>query len=196
MSKKVINSIVEESGHKSLSKLTDAVIFEPTPTQLRLKAKFWERFGSGPFAAGHSESISGDLVAQVTNSRKLTDWWSKPGFRDWFLDTQEETFQVKALFGMALGELQKLILNPETQDGAKVQALKLIMEINDKMPNKNKEKFLDEHVGKMDKAQLDASTTDAAIEFLTRKGIKVVQESVIDVKSEESRSEDKDKTDQ
>ena len=187
MSKKVINSIVKESGKKSLTKLADTAIFEPTPQMQRLKVKFWERFGSGPFSAGHQGSIGEDLVSQVTNSRRIIDWWRIGGFKDWFLDTQEETIRVKTLFNLALTELEKLILNPETQDSAKVQGLKLIMEINDKMPSRHKEKFMDEHIGKMDKAQLDSSTTDAAIDFLQRKGIKVVKEEIIDVKKKEDK---------
>jgi len=183
MSKKVLNSIVEQSGSKSLSKLADAAVFEPTPTQQKMKARFWERFGSGPFSAGHGGTITADLAEEITKSRAVKNWWAKPGFKDWFLDTQEETIQVKALFSMAVNELQKIILNPETQDSAKVNAIKLIMEINDKMPSRHKEKFMDEAVGKMDKNQLEAAAMDAAMDLLKRKGIKVVQEEVIDVKT-------------
>ena len=93
MGKKPINTIVKQSGQKTLPALADKVIFTPTPRQKQVKARFWVRFQPGPFS--NPESLTLAEIQRVTGVSGLKEWWPEPGFQDGFRKASPLTSPVR-----------------------------------------------------------------------------------------------------
>ena len=190
--KHIINSNVEDEASlttvesKTVTKLADNILFEPTATQSKIKAKFWSRYHPGPFDSPSDGKITLATALEVTGSTSLRKYWSQPGFREWFLNRDEEREKLKYLFNKALDSAEKILDNPEANPNAKANIIKMLAEMNGFMGKKQIEKFADDDINKMSEKQLK--------EFLTKKGVKVVQENIIDASTTtaDTKKEDSD----
>ena len=177
--KKPINTLVKESGKKSLAKLADSVLYAPSPSQQKAKARFFNRFESSPFLS--LDSITAVQAMEITGIRSIKDWWSKPGFKDWFLNRNEAGEKLEYLFSLALDTAEQILRDPEAQTNAKVQMIKIAAELADKMPSKHKEKFADKEIGEMNPERLNEFLDKAVVDYIKRKGLKLVEETTINV---------------
>ena len=168
--KKEINTIIEQSEEKSLSDLADKVIFTPTKRQRQVKAKFWSRFQPGPFA--NPDTLSMADVMAITRASSLKEWWSKDGFKEWFMNREEAREKLEYLFMKALDTAEDIMDDPAAQASAKVNAIKVVAELANKFPSKQVEKFADDEINKMDEKQLRV--------YLEKKGLVIREEKVIE----------------
>jgi len=173
MGKKTLNTTLEESPQGQVTKLADKVIFEPTSSQAKVKARFWTRFRPGPLTAGR---LTMDKVLEVTNSAGIRKWWHEPGFVEWFMNKEEERERLKYLFNKGLDMVERIIDDPDANANAKANLFKMLAEMNGHLGKKPVEKFADEEVAKMSEDQLAA--------FIEKKGFKFVKENIINVGSE------------
>jgi chemotaxis regulatin CheY-phosphate phosphatase CheZ len=176
VSKKVIKTVIEDSGSKNLPDLAGRVIYTPTPRQRQVKAKFWVQFVPGPFA--DPDNLSMAEVIRVTGTSSLKEWWPEAGFKEWFMNREEAREKLEYLFMKALNTAEDILDDPNAQANAKVQMIKVIGELANKFPNKQQERFVDEDINKMDEKQLK--------HYLEQRGVSVKQdtEQVIDVQPE------------
>jgi hypothetical protein len=188
MSKKIINTPITEktdteiskkaNDSKQLTQLADKVIFTPSKTQQKVKARFWTRFTPGPFANPNKIPLA--LAQEVTGSASLKKWWDEPGFLEWFVNREEARERLEYLFMLALGTAEDLLTDEKAQASAKVNMIKVLAELANKFPSKTQEKYLDDDINKMDEAELKM--------YLEKKGIVIKQEQVLDVSSEEPKT--------
>jgi hypothetical protein len=170
------------STPKETRALASEVLFKPTKPQQRIKARFWSRFESGPFSSSPSSITAAD-VSKLTGSTSISRWWGKPGFREWFLNKSENEERLQGMFETSLDSLEEILMNPEARPSEKISAAKLIAELSGKLNKKSETKFADEAINNMSEKQLK--------DFLARKHVRVVEETVIDVgpKTEEAESQ-------
>ena len=161
---------------KTTKKELDAALFEPAVSDEKLKARFWEKF-HGRASMVDPSSLTASEIAKVTGSTTISKKWSKPGFKEWFLNQDEERQKIRFLFNKGLSVAEDMLLNPETNANAKVNLIKMLAEITGHLNKGNHaEKFADEAIGKMSQDQLE--------DYLKNKGVKITTETIIDTKAE------------
>ena len=166
------NPDVRSPAVQDLKSLQSQVIFTPTSVMSRVKAQFWTRFEPGPLAS--VDNITLAIAKEVTKSATIKKWWSQPGFPEWFSNRQEEKERLKYLFNKSLDSLEQILDNPDANPNAKANIIKMLAEMNGYMGKKTETKFADEEIGKMSEGQLK--------QYLRKKGVKLVEETVVDVK--------------
>lgn len=179
---------LSQEGAKDIKEMSKDVIFSPTAMMERIKAKFWTNFVPGPF--NDKDNLSAVDVASVVKSAKINEWWSLPGFVDWFMNRQEEKEKLKYLFNKSLSTLERILDNPEVNANAQVNAIKILAEMNGFLIKGGnlQQKFADDHLNQMTAKELEAMLEKQALDYIKAKGLKLVEEKVIDI--------DKSKTDE
>ena len=115
----------------------DLAGYSPSLEEQRTKAKFWVR--------ARKQGVERDEVTlatglSLTGDARLTTWWGKPGFSTWFAnDTEFEEEMEYLVYRMPFYLLSVLEDDSEKSSGAKVNALKLLAEIANKMPVRHKQ---------------------------------------------------------
>lgn len=142
--------------------VVDDIIFKPTYDQVQIKAAFWAKFSTNPLVDVHNIGLT--TVQKFVSDARIDRWWHVYGFKEWFLNEEEFSQRALALAHLAVEALEDILLNPDANPSARVNAAKLSMEIANKMPQKwQKVQYLDDQVQKMDQAQLE--------QFLRQKGL-------------------------
>lgn len=162
MGKKVLN----KSAMTELVEHAQDLLFMPTAPQRKLKASFWAKYRD--HAAFSSENITKALVAQLTNSSQLDKWWGLPGFREWFLNADEHKERLEYLYSLCLDAAENILVDPDANQNAKVQMIKVVSELANKVPSRKEEKYLDADIQGMDEKQLK--------KYLEKRGVKLVKE--------------------
>lgn len=149
---------------KELTELSEKLLYEPSATDRKLKAKFWSRHQGNPIIS--SELITLPEVSAVVNSARVKELWAKPGFREWFLNQDENRERIEYLFTLALDRAEKVLLDDSMQGSAHVNMIKVLGELANKFPSRyQQEKFTDDEINRMNDMQLRA--------WLERRGVQV-----------------------
>lgn len=191
MPKKPINSQIDSPlsnsvgdapapTHKDVPALAEKAIFSPSVSMKKVKARFWLRYQPGPFTS--PSSINAAEIARLTGSTGIKDWWGKPGFKDWFLNKDEQKEKLHYLFDKSLASLEQILDNPDANPGAKINAIKMLAEMTGHLGKKPEQKFADESIEQMSESQL--------LEFIKKNSIKLVEEKIIETKANKPREED------
>jgi hypothetical protein len=152
------------SNLSNIAALVEDMVYVPTPTQRQVKAAYWAVWGDNPTT--DSNSITLAAVMQITNDGRVSKWWSQPGFREWFTNRDEFRQRTEYLAHIALDTLEQLLVDPDANASARVNAAKLLLEATDKMPRKYaKEKLLDERINRMGPHELQ--------QWLDRQGVTI-----------------------
>lgn len=187
MSKEVKNSVTPEPS-TGLKDLAEAVLFTPNPAHKKLKGKFWSRFMPGPLI--NIDSMSAVDAIEITKDPRLQKLWSQPGFKDWFLNRDENRERLEYLFTLALDTAEEILSNPDTNPGARVNMVKVVGELANKFPNKwQQEKFTDDEINKMSELQLKSWLERKGVLLDRPKPIQLPIGEVINVDSSEEDSE-------
>lgn len=143
-----------KKNSETIASVVEDVIFKPTYEQVQVKAAFWTKFSSSPLIDTNKITLS-HVQKFVTDSR-IDRWWQIFGFREWFLNEDEFQERALSLAYLALSSLENVLIDPDCNPNAKVNAAKLIIEVANKMPQRwQKTMYIDDHIQKMDKAQLE-----------------------------------------
>lgn len=123
--------------NKILAAAQTDLVFAPTPDMRRAKAAFWSKFADSPMLAADSLTLAS--VQQVASDKRLTKWWSLPGFAEWFQNKEEFRERLEYLADIALDSLEQVLTDPDSNPSAKVASAKLVLEAASKMPKKDAE---------------------------------------------------------
>lgn len=188
MSKEIRNSQIEDTNIKlsqvndlgsKLSELSDTVIFQPTPAQKKLKAKFHSRFIPGPLTDLNNLSLSDAL--EITGDSRLRKLWEQPGFKEWFANRDENRERLEYLFTLALDTAEEILTSETAQASAKVNMVKVLAELANKFPNKYaQEKYVDEEINRMSELQLTTWLSRRGVELPAAKPRNIESIEVID----------------
>lgn len=138
--------------------LANDLTYIPNPEQRKVKESFWVRFTENPVCEPTHITLS--IVLQLVGDPRLDRWWNHPGFKEWFRNQEEFRERAATMAHLALDTLQSILLNELAQPSARVNAAKLVLEISQKMPQKQAEiRYRDDSIGKMSKSQLEAFLT-------------------------------------
>lgn len=142
-----------------LSKLSavsrDLTVHVPTNDQKRAKATFWSTFSSGEVQV--PDPIDRSTALKYGGDRRLSGWWDLPGFPDWFTTAAEFTQRIEYLTSLALDGLEDVLKDNMANASAKINAIKLIMELGHKLKSPQEESsFLDKEISRMDRKQLES----------------------------------------
>lgn len=174
-------------GKKTQDAVTD-LLFTPSMAQRKVKAAFWIIHNENPIIS--KDKINMAYIIQQVDDGRIRNWWGVPGFQDWFLNKEEVRQRIEYLFDVAMDQAEVMLLDQSTQPSAKVNLIKLLSELADKMPAKSKEiKFLDASIEKMDAAQLDEYIKKQAALGMGEDKIHMPREDKIDMPGENSEKD-------
>jgi len=145
------------------------LIYVPTPTERKLKAKFWTRAAENPLVNLNGASITLTSVKQMTGGgAQLDAAWKKPGFQTWFTNPDDGRAKLEYLFDLGLDALEELLMNPDPKtSSAKVNALKLLAELTGRYVKGKQGHIggLGEAIAQADKASLEALFESAGLKI-------------------------------
>lgn len=154
---------MSDSQSTTISKLAEVmseVVFLPTPEQRRVKAVLWTQLTDNP--AYDPSRLSKELAVQLTGDHRVGKWWQhEAGFKDWLQNKDEFRQRLEYLTQLALDALESVLVDSDPKSsGAKVSAAKLLMEVANKMPQRNaRELYHDERIQKMSAQELRSYIT-------------------------------------
>lgn len=177
-----------------ITQIMDDLIFIPNIEQRKIKAAFWAKYSNAPQV--DVSKITPQIVQKMVEDTRVVKWWCMYGFREWFLNEDEFRQRSEYLAHLAQDTLEQIMLDPDANHNAKVNAAKLAIEVANRMPQKwQKTVYLDDSIQKMDQAQLE--------QFIRQKSLVVPEEKIYESSTIEESSpvasdigtEDRDITD-
>jgi hypothetical protein len=136
------------------SELPEEVSFLPAPIHQQLRAQFWARFAPSPFES--KENITLATAQNYVNDSRLKRYWGTPGFKEWFCRQNENMERLEYLWSIGLDAAETILRDQTGQAGPKIQLLKLIAEVTNKLPKaKSEERFSDDKINKMNEDELN-----------------------------------------
>lgn len=148
---KVPKNSLDKTGVKNLSSMTEDLLFLPNPRHRQVKARFWARYDS---LMAPVDKLTASAVIQITEEPVVARWWSLPGFKEWFLNQDEARERLEYLYMLALDTAESVLANPDSNDNAKVQMVKVIAQLAGKEPRG--QVYADDDIQKMGPEQLRA----------------------------------------
>jgi hypothetical protein len=144
-------------------------LYKPTPIERRGKSIFWTKTLENPLL--DTRTLSGAKLVQITGISALQNSWSKPGFREWFVNQGEYRERLHYLFDLALDAAESVLLNEDPKaQSARVNMIRVISELANKFPNKyEKETVETRAIAKLSKGELEL--------YLERQGIKLTMDA-------------------
>jgi hypothetical protein len=139
---------------KVLAVASQDVVFAPTPEMRRAKAAFWASLDGTP-DGDLAENMTLAAATQMGGDRKLSRWWSMPGFSDWWQNKEEFKQRMEYLAQLALDTLEGVLSDPDANTTAKVNSAKLVLEAANKMPKKQAEESVDHKLAGMSRNELE-----------------------------------------
>jgi hypothetical protein len=140
---------------QALAKSNDVMEFSPSEAHRRAKSNFWSYFAAGESLPPTSVDVL--LATKYAGDRRVSEWWYLDGFQAWFSNKDEFRQRVEFLADLALDELYLLIKSPNTAAPAKVAAIRMIMDVGQKLAAKGpKEETAENKIGRMSKEELES----------------------------------------
>lgn len=128
------------------------IVYVPTDLERRCKAEFWVKWLDGP--SRKTDTLTAAAVAQVLGKQTLNQSWSKPGFKDWFLNGDSFRISVEQ-YCMEAVEITRQIMYNSEKDSDKLKAARTFMELGKKFETSKKEIVVaDAQIQKMDITEL------------------------------------------
>jgi hypothetical protein len=186
----------QESLGAALPALAEELVYRATPAERRLKARFWAALADNPLV--DPKSVTLEQARSLTSSERLAKLWPLPGFRDWFLNSDEHRARLEYLFDLALDAAEQVLTNEDPKaQSARVNMVKVIGDLAGKFPRNSKspEGGLAGAIGQMDRAQLEAYLTKQGVtlQLTASKGVPPVPPSnptIIDATIIEDKKDD------
>lgn len=173
-----------DQANNLLSEGVDELIYRPTDSDRRMKAKLITSLADNPLL--DIDTITPMQVRHLIKSDCFTAKWDKQGFKNWLLNKQEHTEKLEYLFSLALGAAEEILLNTDPKaQSARVNMIKLVAELSRKMPSKDDGTGgIAKAITQMDKAQLELLLSKGGVDvklLATGSSKKVKMDDVVDV---------------
>lgn len=156
----------KSSQGKELKKLATELIYTPTTSERKLKAKFWAKAAENPLISlGEGQSVTLEQVRKMAGGgAKLEKAWANTAFRNWFLDIEDGKAKLEYLFDLGLDAIEGLLLSDDPKtSSAKVNALKLLADLTGKLKKADNSNGLQKAIASADKASLEALFESAGL---------------------------------
>ena len=138
--------------------MTQQILFSPAPKHRALKAVFLVAIRHLPPEPSYSLA----RIEQLCPGLDLGQYWSLPGFEEWFTNVNEFAEMAELAAFMALQTCMDVRANSEEKGQARVTAAKLAVEVADKLPKGKPVSMLPQKIKDMDEDQLKALIAQAA----------------------------------
>lgn len=129
--------------------------FTPTTAQRQAKGAYWSHF----FSTGDSapEVIDPAVAARYSGYNEILEWWSLPGFTEWFSNGEEFRQRVEYTANLALDVLQAVLSDIQARPGERLQAAKMALEVASKFPraSASTERYTDQRIAEMGRKELE-----------------------------------------
>lgn len=138
--------------------------YKPMPRDRELKAKFWVRAESDPLGITDVSQTRAN-VERLCQAKVIN--WEQPGFQDWFFNKDEYRQKLEYSVALALDALNDVLVNTDPKvQGARVQAIKVAMDLAGRSQQKSPSIQINQQVGQqiqsMNRAELEAYVQKAA----------------------------------
>jgi len=142
------------SMDKKLEKTIMDLVYTPSHTERRVKAAYIASLEENP-VLGDQPTIAS--VSALTGDSRIAKWWSKPGFKEWFLNKDEFRQKVEYLATAALDTIEEIMADGDANPSSRIAAAKLMMEAARKLPKAgdNGGKFADDRINEMTQKELE-----------------------------------------
>jgi hypothetical protein len=143
-------------AQKHFENIVSSLHFEATPAQRDAKSAFWLAMDENPIVDLNAISVAG--IVQLVDQPKIEEWWTKAGFSSWFMNREEFRMKLESATFTAISILQDIMLDPDANPSARVNAAKLVIEASGKNLSRNPvvEEVSDSKIQKMSEKELDA----------------------------------------
>ncbi len=132
----------------------EEVMFDPTPAMRAAKTAFWVKYDEAPML--DIDQVNPTMAASLSGCRTVANWWKRPGFEDWFKNKSEWKQRIEYLALLSLEVAEEILTDKRAPAAAKVNLIKALNELANKMPAKSKEiKLLDQQIADMDETKLN-----------------------------------------
>lgn len=139
-----------QSLNNLLAGTRDVIVFQAEPAHRRAKSNFWTHFTGSNGSVAPPEDLATAL--RYGADRRISTWWSLPGFQDWFLNRDEFRQRLEFLSHLSLDVLEEILVSKQSSSNDKLQALKLILAAQPK--ETTEAEVADAVIAKMTKQQL------------------------------------------
>jgi hypothetical protein len=177
-----------KAGHTKLKEALQIIdkekglTFKPTKGQRMLKTKFWNIVNTSFALEKTPSQMSNEEIGHIVESTSFVKYCQEPGFKDWFMNTNNMQQKLEYLFDLALDSVEEVLLSTDVKLGtAKVQILRVLAELGRKMPSKTEDKFADDDINRMSASELK--------KFLEKNGIEIKQETVVQLPTSDESEE-------
>lgn len=137
----------ESSTDRAVATVVEDLTFVPTPHMMKVKAIFFANWH------GMHEPSQADVI-QVTGVTTVKNWWSNPGFKDWFFNRENIYAQLSYLKDLALKTAEDLLRDPDANSSAKVNMIKTILAYHEVIETKRLESSAVD-IGKLSTEELE-----------------------------------------
>lgn len=146
------------------------LFFVPTQEQRKVKIKLLIKIENMPI---EQKDLTMVQCVSFTGCMKIKEWWQSAEFVSWFLNFDEYREAMEDLFVDSLFALKEIINNSDRKAlGPRVTAIKLLLELADKMPKKVQTvEFADKRIGSMSKDEL--------LEYINKQQAQLTPSSVL-----------------
>lgn len=120
------------STTRAVATVLEDMTFVPTPNMMKVKAKFYTNWH------GMKMPTQADVM-QITGVSTVKNWWTHPGFKDWFFNRDSVYTQLTYLKDLALKTAEDLLRDPDANSSAKVNMVKTILAYHEAVESKRLE---------------------------------------------------------
>lgn len=143
---------------KNISSAISSKIYTPSNVEVRMKTSFWAKWTNHPSYVSGDIPASVSMIVNVLGNSTIEKYWSKEGFREWFLNSDEYIQRVEYLANRALDVVEGVLAGGEgIKASDQLKAASMMMEAAGKLNKKKAEvRYLDASLDKMDTKELEA----------------------------------------
>jgi len=143
---------------KNISSAISSKIYTPSNVEVRMKTSFWAKWTNHPSYIAGDIPASVSMIVNVLGNSTIEKYWSKEGFREWFLNSDEYIQRVEYLANRALDVVEGVLAGGEgIKASDQLKAASMMMEAAGKLNKKKAEvRYLDASLDKMDAKELEA----------------------------------------
>lgn len=137
-------------------------LYRPTNEQKRAKSSYWHAVQQGLAPSDGEPDLATAL--KFANDSRVRTWWDSPGFLDWFYNKGDFRRDLEFLSGIAIEELESILVGVRAGVKDKLVAIKLVLEASGKL-QKQESGTGDDRIDKMTKQELESYIAKRATLF-------------------------------
>lgn len=140
-----------------LNRIRDVVVFSPSEAQKRARSNFWTAAELDGIEPGQDVPLATAL--KYGQDKRITGWYTDQQFRDWFQNGTEFKQKADYLAQVALDELEQMIRDRTGSASARVQAMKITLEIAGKLGKQagaSQASTMEDKIADMNRTELEA----------------------------------------